>query len=144
MERVRPRKCYERVGYPIEFFGDGRTKQSEAEACDINVIVRRHKATGLLPQRYGVPQYLDCTLLPADYQEAMNKVVQAQHAFENVSADVRSRFGNDPAAFVAFCGDPANLDQLREWKLAPPVPKKSATLDDVVSALAAREEPAAT
>lgn len=129
------RKWFDRVGLPLEVFGDGRTKKSFAEECDVNVIVARHKVTGYLPSGRNPGAFMDCTALPVDFHEAMNKVVEANRAFERVSSDVRARFGNDPRAFVAFCTDPDNIDQLREWKLAPPAPRVSATLDDVVAAI---------
>ena len=35
-------------------------------------------------------------------------------------ADVRARFNNDPALFVDFCSDEANLDEMRKLGLAVP------------------------
>ena len=32
---------------------------------------------------------------------------------------IRERFGNDPAKFVDFCVNPANIEAVREMGLAP-------------------------
>lgn len=120
------RRAFDRVGYPIEVFSASRTKQSFVEEADINNLMRRYRATGLMPQAPGEPMFLDCTKLPADYQAALNTVITADRAFQKLSSDVRARFGNDPVAFVDFAVDPANLAQMREWKLAPPAPAVAA------------------
>ena len=39
----------------------------------------------------------------------MNAVRGAEESFMAMPAEVRSRFGNDPQAFVEFCSDEANL-----------------------------------
>lgn len=124
-------------------FGPSPTQQQFMKDCDINNLMKRYRATGLLPQYPGTAQYLDCTKMPEDYQAALNKVVAANQAFESLSSDIRAQFLNDPARFVEFASDPKNLDQMREWKLAPPAPMKVATLDDVVDAVKASKEPVA-
>lgn len=129
------RRSFDRVGYPMEVFEVSKTKQSFVGESDINNLMKRYRATGLMRQFPGQPRFMDCTSLPADYQDALNKVVEANRAFEMLSSDVRSQFDNEPAAFVAFASDPENLEQMREWKLAPPAAVKPATLDDVVDVL---------
>lgn len=102
---------------------ESRAKQAFKDECDINTIVRRFNLTGQLPSSvHRAPQYGDFEEV-VDYQTALNTVIAAQGAFNALPAAVRSRFGNDPAAFVDFCSDSANLDQLRDWGLAvqPPV-----------------------
>lgn len=116
----RVRRPFDRVGTPIEQFEPSRTKQSFLGECNINNILARYHVTGLMRQVPGQPRYLDCTQLPIDYQAALNAVLSAEHAFSQISSDIRAQFDNDPSAFVAFCADPSNLDQLREWNLAPP------------------------
>lgn len=136
------RKAFDRVGYPMEVFEESLTKQSFVAESDVNNIMKRYRATGLIRALPGQPMYMDCTSLPEDYQEALNKVVAAKAAFENVSSDVRSRFDNDPGLFVKFCSDPKNLEQLREWNLAPMPEKVRASLEDVVDAVKASKAPA--
>jgi len=90
----------------------GRTVQSEAASCDVNRIVETFKKTGVLPQVGGraAPQYGDFSEVPS-YQEALGIIERAEEAFSALPARVRQRFGNDPAAVVAFVADPRNREE---------------------------------
>lgn len=100
--------------------GEPGARQEFADECDINVLMRKYQSSGLLPSRSGVPQYGDFADLP-DYLEAQNIIATANLAFAELPSDVRLRFANDPAEFVAFASDKANLDQMRIWGLAKPL-----------------------
>ena len=91
--------------------------QDQRDEVDINTIVRRFGLTGQLPEDVRVPTYGDFTGV-SDYHSAMNAVRMAGESFMAMPAEVRSRFGNDPGNFVAFCSDPANLDEMRKLGLA--------------------------
>jgi phage internal scaffolding protein len=91
--------------------------QSERDECDINTIVERFGLTGSLPQNVRAPMYGDFVGV-SDYQSALAAVMSADEAFAEMPADVRERFKNDPAMFVDFCNDPANLDEARSLGLA--------------------------
>lgn len=124
VSEVRIKKPYQASEKEVVCFEkESRTQQSFLKECDVNNIVKRYKATGLMRQVPGEPLYADFTTLPKEYQDALNTVVQAQDAFARLSSDVRSRFDNDPAAFVEFATNPDNIEQMREWKLAPPAAK---------------------
>lgn len=101
----------------ISEFDVSKTVQADAEDADINVIVRRFGLTGQMPQNVRAPQYGDFDGI-TDYHSAMNAISAANSAFNQMPADVRARFQNDPALFVDFCSDPANLSALREMGLA--------------------------
>lgn len=93
------------------------THQSFAEECDINTIVRRFGLTGELPTALRLPTYQDFEGV-FDFQTAMHAIMQAEDAFMALPADLRARFGNDPARFVAFCSAPENADELVRLGLA--------------------------
>lgn len=95
------------------------TKQSFAEEADINVIVRRFGLTGELPSDVKVPMNGDFTNV-VDFRGAMDLLIQAREAFMTMPADVRSRFGNDPAAFVDFVSDEKNRDEAKKMGLLVP------------------------
>lgn len=97
------------------------TQQHQAAETDINLIVKRYTATGMLPQSALEPLYGDFTQA-VDFQEAQNKIRAAQEAFMLLPAELRSRFENDPAKLVAFVSDPANDDEAIKLKLRPPKP----------------------
>lgn len=92
------------------------TKQSFAEECDINTIVRRFNLTGQLPDNVGAPTYADFDEV-YDFHTAMNAVAKAQEAFDEMPAAVRARFNNDPASFVDFCSDDANRSEAEKLGL---------------------------
>lgn len=95
------------------------TQQQFAEEADINTIVRRFGLTGELPKDVAVPQsgdFLDVT----DFHTAMNVVRSSEEAFAAMPADVRKRFANDPAEFMAFVSDDKNRDEARKLGLLVP------------------------
>lgn len=96
------------------------TKQSHRDECDINNILKQFKKTGIvrhISARAAQGAYQDLPD-PIDFQDALHMVMQAEQAFEDLPSVVRSRFNNDPAAFLAFTSDPANAAELVELGLA--------------------------
>lgn len=102
----------------LDVFEPTLTKQSFKEECDIDVILRRYADTGVIDHvkqfkgEYG--SFLDVQ----DYHTSMNQVVAAQEMFMSLPAQVRARFRNDPAEFLAFCGNPDNQDEMVKMGLA--------------------------
>lgn len=95
------------------------THQSEAPACDINNIMKKYEKTGILEHRNTFEgKYGDFTDAPMDYHESMNSVLAAQQMFSSLPSKIRSRFGNDPGAFVDFVGNPENIEELQKMGLA--------------------------
>lgn len=100
------------------------TKQEFAEEVDINTILRRFNITGQLPENVRMPTYADFSEV-YDFHSAANAIAQAKEAFEQMPADVRYRFGNDPAAFLAFCDNPANAEEAAKLGLTDPRPPEA-------------------
>lgn len=106
--------------------GASLTRQEFAAECDINNIMKGYEQgkawPGVMP---GVePVYVDFTAVPDNLQEAMNLMYSAADSFMTLSATVRREFDNDPLKFVDFASRSENLGKLREWGLAPPLPKE--------------------
>lgn len=111
------------------------TKQSFVAECDINNIVREFTHTGQVAhinEKAALGAFID---LPdtTDYQQAVELARAGQVAFDQLPAQVRARFGNDPAQFLDFMGDPANQQEAIDLGLAvdnrPPVlPEATAVL----------------
>lgn len=105
----------------------GKTVQDSAEEADINTIVQRFGLTGKLPTNVRVPLSGDFTDA-VDFRSAMDAIVLAERSFAAMPADVRKRFGNDPAEFVGFTtavdssGKLKNLEEMRKMGLAVPAP----------------------
>lgn len=105
LQRVRARGRFQTV-----FDGLSMTRQSEKDKCDVNLILKQFRVTGVLPNRGAPGRYED---LPSsmDYQEAMNVTLAAQAAFADLPSKIRERFGNDPESLLRFLGDPENRDE---------------------------------
>lgn len=108
----------------ITFKDESRTKQSFKEESDINEIVRRFGLTGQLPEGIRAPEYGDFEGI-YDFHSAMNQVAAAREAFEAMPAEIRTRFHNDPGAFVDFCSKEENREEMKKMGLivkseAPP------------------------
>lgn len=102
--------------------GPSLTRQEFAEECDINTLMAKYETTGFpahMIRQNG--QYLDVSDVP-DLQRAMKVLADAEQAFMTLPARTRFEFNNDPERFVAFAQDPANIEQMRAWGLAEPVP----------------------
>lgn len=91
-------------------------QQQFKEECDINTILERFNVTGQLPVAALPPQFGDFTGI-YDYQTALQAVKDAQDSFDALPARVRERFANDPAAFVDFCLDEANAEEMKQLGL---------------------------
>lgn len=82
-------------------------QQHFKEECDINTILQKFNITGMLPQSPLSPRYGDFSGI-SDYHTAMNRVIAAQDEFEALPAQIRARFGNDPANLIEFLNNEAN------------------------------------
>lgn len=103
-------------GQPVQSL----TKQAFKDECDINKIVANYDRTGLLSHvSSAVARYGDFTEVN-EYQESLNTVLRAQRDFDELPADVRKRFHNDPGEFFEFATNPDNFDQMVEMGLAEP------------------------
>lgn len=103
--------------FSIRFPGPGRTKQSFAEECDINHMLRTYQHGGRPPAvnrmagRFG-----DFSQIP-DLHSALNQVKEADYAFAMLPATLRARFNNDAGELLEFMADPANAAEAVELGL---------------------------
>lgn len=103
--------------------GPSLTKTDMAEQCDINVIMKNYKKTGLVS--HLAPNGARYEDLPpqSDYHEAMTIVTESQQAFDSLPAKLRDRFHNEPARLLAFLSDDANREEAERLNLIKPAPK---------------------
>lgn len=103
----------------LSFDEPSRTRQEFADECDINVLMRKFEATGVVSHfNTGEPRYLDLGDGVPDLREAIDLVRASTEVFMALPAGVRAKFDNDPVSFVDFASDAANNKQLVEWGLA--------------------------
>lgn len=93
------------------------TKQEFKDEADINILMARYQATGQIPViNERAPQYLDVSE-GFDFSAMQDRVLEAQALFAELPSVLRERFANDPAAFIEYCGDPANHGEMRKLGL---------------------------
>lgn len=86
--------------------GDSLTKQSFKRECDVNVILGNYSQTGLpeTGNNFGNFGFVDSL----DYQDCMQKVIEAQAMFNGLPSKIRKRFNNDPSELMSFIADSSN------------------------------------
>lgn len=106
----------------IVFSGNGKTKQEFRLEADINIIMARYQQTGVIDfVSKHQPRYQDVTGL--DYYEAMLTVSESRSMFQDLPAQLRERFKNDPGQFLDYVQDPDNTEEMRELGLLKASPK---------------------
>ncbi len=96
--------------------GEGKTKQSFAGECEINNIIARHQKTGAISHiNQHQAQYGFAT--SNDFAESMRIVKTAQHMFNALPSNIRTRCGNDPGNFLEFVQDPENELEMQKLGL---------------------------
>lgn len=99
-----------RVSFPAD---EGRTRQEMTKECDINRIMARFDKTGAMEHvNKHAASYGDFDAL--DFHSALNLLKRTEQMFAELPADLRRDFGEDPAAFLSYVQDPANLEVLEK------------------------------
>lgn len=94
-------------------------KQSFKDECDINKILARHKAGGVVTHvNDHVGRFADVSRL-SDYRTAIEQVRSAEAVFKQLGAAVREEFDNSAAVFLDALADPGRAEDLRELGLLP-------------------------
>lgn len=110
-------------------FDASKTRQEFAEECDINTIMDRYEKSGAITHvNQTTPIYMDVSSMP-DLRASLDIMREASLAFYSLPAKVRREFDNSPQDFVTFAQDPANLERMREWGLAPPAKTPDAPIE---------------
>lgn len=107
------------------------TKQEFKDECDINTIMRKYIATGIVPTNIKLGRYGDFSEV-TDYRECLDTLAETKAQFMALPSTVRRRFDNDPAKLLAFVMDKGNLEEARALGLLreeakppqPPEPTK--------------------
>lgn len=110
------------------------TQQSDAEECDINVIMTKYNPAGAFPQVTDAPTYGDFSGV-TDYRSALELVQRADEAFAEVPAETRRLFNNSPSAYLEFVENPENKDKIKELGLGKISKIPETTLADIAKIL---------
>jgi len=98
--------------------GISRTRQADAMETDINRIVERYVAHGVLPKPPGTARYGDFSN-QLDYKDAMDRVTAAKSQFMELPSHIRKHVNNDPGQFLDMVFDQARRGELEELGLLP-------------------------
>ncbi len=103
-----------------------RTQQQFKAQVDINNIMKKYKKTGDMSIfiKSGKGRYGDFSNV-ADYQTALNKVIETQDSFQSLPPEVRIKFANDPGQLLEFINDNKNYDEAVKLGLVEPKPPKT-------------------
>lgn len=128
MEFRTPYKNHVKV---VKDFTDSEslTQQSEAEFTTIRAYIDKYTRLGVLgnPARISEAEFGDFASLPRDYGEAVELVQSVNEAFRALPAQVRARYGEDPARFANALSDPAEIAALAaEGLIQSPEPQAEA------------------
>lgn len=118
-EMVNMDRRIERKKQPAPWADDGRTLQSQAKNCDINLLLARWEKTGTFTHVASqMPTYGDFSNA-TDYLGAVLQVKEVQRLFHQYPAEIRARFENDPQKLLSFMEDPENHKEAMELGLVP-------------------------
>lgn len=91
------------------------TEQAHAPDADLNVMIKRMnvKDGATLPAAASVtdPKYYGDFDTETDLRTALETTRTAQEHFNQLPADIRNKFNNDPAALWAFVNDATNDEE---------------------------------
>lgn len=140
----------ERVRVQTENNFPSATQQQFASEADVNVLIARYEKTGsfynpLTPQVGEVrrPMFEDVSAIPS-VEEAQQTILEVQEIFGSLPSRVRERFGHNPAVFVEWAQNPANLPALAKLGVIElPKQEPSAEGDQPAPAVEAHKQGAA-
>lgn len=116
-----------------KFFTKGsKTRQEFKQECDLHSLVKKFGRTPegrrALANAQGFAetcQFGDVSAVP-DFRAARDAINASNAAFMALPPKVRRRFENDPAEFLDFMQNPANLEEARFLGLCKPAPQDAA------------------
>ena len=93
--------------------GKGLTEQAHKRETDMNYILRDYYKTGLIKHAAKNQGRYD-DISPVDFREAMEVVANSKSMFEELPANMRKQFDNQPDKFLEFVQNPDNKDQMQK------------------------------
>lgn len=109
--KLRRQEVRTRTQTPV---GDrSRTKQSFAEECNINLIVKRHHSEGVVTHfNKNAPRFGDFTT-GGDLKTSMDQVFQAKEDFATLPSAVRAAAENRPEVLLNMLDNPTGQEALQ-------------------------------
>lgn len=119
---VRNRFHRERVQFTVPDDEENFVQQQFADEVNINNVVEKFAKTGQIHYlNEGKPNYGIAE--PITYEEALQTVIEAQDAFDELPAKVRERYNHDPAQFMKAVHTEGNEIELYDLGLLQSMPE---------------------
>jgi len=112
-----------------------RTKQEHKESSDVYFILDRYQKTGQIANvNNNDPIYGDFSTV-GDYRQAREVMFETEKMFQNLPANIKEKFENNPQKLIEFIEDPKNLQEAIKLGLAiervePPKPLSAKDIVD--------------
>lgn len=98
------------------------TEQQWKDTCDVNKIIKKHDKTGLITHVSKFKaDYGD--LSGVNFTDMQNKLAHIKSKFEELPADIRKRFQNDPQQLGNFLADAKNKQSAVDMGLVQATPE---------------------
>jgi hypothetical protein len=83
----------------LVFNDETLTQQNFKDDADLNIMIRKY---GVLPVQEVNWDEFDSSVIPSDYHQLQNQLIEADQAFMGLPAELRSQVDNDPAKLLAL------------------------------------------
>lgn len=102
----------------VKFEIPSMVQQSDKDSTDINLIIKRYCECGICPTCTVQPISEDVAMLSGeDFNSMMQKMAQVNNQFNELPAEVRKKFANNPANMLEFIQDPNNRKEAEKLGL---------------------------
>jgi len=86
------------------------TEQGHKEECDVNNIIKKYDATGLITHvSQFEAAYGDVSSI--DFKDSLDLQIRIGAKFNELPSNIRKRFDNQPLLYLQFLEDPKNLEE---------------------------------
>lgn len=99
----------------ISFTEPSLTQQHFKKECDVNEMLRKFGATGVLPTKEG--SFYGDFSNSLDFQQSLDFISNTLDQFDQLPSDIRDRFGNNPVKFMDFVCNPENAKHFESMGL---------------------------
>lgn len=114
----------------VIFEDETLTQQNFKDDADLNIMIRKY---GVLPVQEVNWDEFDSSVIPSDYHQLQNQLIEADQAFMGLPAELRSQVDNDPAKLLALISQ-QEAEAKAAAKAAEKAAKEASTQSETVDA----------
>lgn len=121
--KLKSPRAYMRVFTPVGKYS--RVKSEFLHDSKISTIMDKYRSHGIPPKSKGAGSFVDNFVIPG-FTESLNQQSKSLTMFEDLDANLRKEFDNNPAKLMDFLEDPKNKDRAIELGLIDKPPEATA------------------